>query len=230
MKTISKFVLAFVAMLLLASVASAQDIRVRTNFNTRLREAPNGTSLILATIPRRTTLVAEALSVDKAWIQVTFQGQKGWIATRLVDFLAPATSRAPSAAAPVLAGNWTLNLTGAFSCLGTQQAVNVPNFRETVVLTPLNRFTALQITGDRFTQGRAVTMGVSGTSPLAYTGRFPFVLGNSAASAVEVTFNFRFEVKDNRTMEGLLTNVTVKQAGVTTVCQNGDYKATLTKQ
>ena len=217
-------------MLLLASVASAQDIRVRTNFNTRLRQAPDATSIILATIPRRTTLVAEALSVDKGWIQVTYQGQKGWIAARLVDFLAPSTPRPARAQAPVLAGNWTLELTGAFSCLSLQEAINVPNFRETVVLTPLNRFTALQITGPRFTQGRTVTMGVSGTAPLTYVGTFPFVLGNSADSAVEVTFVFGFEVKNNRSLQGLLTNVTVKQGGQTFTCTNGDYKATLTKQ
>jgi len=236
MKTISKFVLAFVAMLLLASLASAQgEIRVRTNFNTRLREAPNATSLVLATIPRRTTLNAEALSIDKNWIQVTYQGETGWIATRLVDFLEPATTRAATAADPVLAGNWTITVTDeAFSCLTDAKinVVNVPDFTETVVLTPLNRFSALQITGDQFTKGEAVTMGISGTSPLRYIGEFSYVLGNSAKSAVEVTLIYVFEVINNKSMVGELANVTVKVEGVPTSfdCANGVYGVTLVKQ
>jgi hypothetical protein len=231
MKTISKFVLALVVLLMLASLSLAQEVRVRTNSNTRLREAPSTTAVILNTIPRGTVLVAEALTIDKGWIQVTYQGQTGWIATRLVNFLAPSTpSRASRPDRLVLDGNWTLEITGAFSCLGSiAQAVDVPNFRETVTVRALNRFTAVEITGNRFTQGRTVTMNVSGTNPLTYIGTFPFVLGGSASSAVEVTLVFGFEVINNRSMIGTLYNVTVKRDGEAFVCENGDYVATLNR-
>ncbi len=233
MKAIPKFI-ALVVTLLLATVSFAQssasaDILVRTNFNSRLREAPVATSRILDTIPRGTTLVAEALTVDKGWIQVTFRGQTGWVAARLVQFVAPRASRAANPGPLVRDGNWTLTLDGAFSCLSFNEAINVPNFVETVSLTALNRFTALEINGRRFTQGRTVTMDISGTTPPVYVGTFTSVLGGSANSAVEVTLVFEFEVINNRRLEGSLINVTVKRGGASFECVNGDYRALLVR-
>ncbi|NWG16400.1 MAG: SH3 domain-containing protein [Chloroflexi bacterium] len=64
------------------SVPSIASLRFLVDYTLRMRAAPDTTSAILASIPHNTTVTATGRSADGRWLQVTYQGQTGWIAAQ----------------------------------------------------------------------------------------------------------------------------------------------------
>ncbi len=63
------------------SPATAQGgVLVQTANNLRLRSMPGTTGAVLATVPFQTTLPATAISGDREWVVVSYNGQGGWLA------------------------------------------------------------------------------------------------------------------------------------------------------
>lgn len=80
------------ALLLTAALpALAQgSVTVRTTTNLRLRAEPTTAAPVLAVIPFRTSLTALALSADRQWVQVSYNGATGWVARRYLRVTAGA--------------------------------------------------------------------------------------------------------------------------------------------
>jgi uncharacterized protein YraI len=51
-----------------------------TNFNLRLRAAPNAEAETLLTIPFAESIALTAQSADGAWFETAYDGQSGWVA------------------------------------------------------------------------------------------------------------------------------------------------------
>lgn len=63
-------------------VLAQGGVTVRTTTNLRLRAEPTTTAPVLVVIPFRTSLTALALSADRQWVQVSYNGATGWVARR----------------------------------------------------------------------------------------------------------------------------------------------------
>lgn len=64
------------------SVPSISSLRFLVDYTLRMRAGPDTTSAILASIPHNTVVTATGRSADGRWLQITYQGQTGWIASR----------------------------------------------------------------------------------------------------------------------------------------------------
>ncbi len=65
-----------------AAVAPADALDFTVSYALRMRAAPNTTSATLATIPFTTVVKAVGRTADGHWLQVIYEGQTGWVATR----------------------------------------------------------------------------------------------------------------------------------------------------
>lgn len=74
-----------IALLAAALPALAQGgVMVQAGNNLNLRGAPNTSGAVLATVPFETTLPASAISGDRQWVVVNYNGQNGWLALAYV--------------------------------------------------------------------------------------------------------------------------------------------------
>ncbi len=67
-------------MLSLMPAAAQGGVMVQTGNNLRLRSMPSTSGAVLATVPFQTTLPATAISSDREWVVVSYNGQGGWLA------------------------------------------------------------------------------------------------------------------------------------------------------
>ena len=81
MKKIALLLLLIVSII---NVAQDTDVWVTTQDNSRLRAGASLHFETLAIIPHTTTLEATGRTADSRWVQVTYDGQTGWIAARLL--------------------------------------------------------------------------------------------------------------------------------------------------
>jgi|GEM_PF-4231691 uncharacterized protein YraI len=67
-------------MISLMPAAAQGGVLVQTGNNLRLRSTPSTAGAVLATVPFETTLSATAISGDREWVVVSYNGQGGWLA------------------------------------------------------------------------------------------------------------------------------------------------------
>jgi hypothetical protein len=90
---IGKNVLFGVALLLCASLAFAESVRVKSA-NVNVRSAPSATAKVVAKVPQGKML--EVIEVSGPWTRITDGAITGWVSTALLERVA----EAPAAAAP----------------------------------------------------------------------------------------------------------------------------------
>lgn len=64
----------------------ANALQMTLLYNVRLRGAPTTKSPTLVSIPFKTVVSAVGRTADAAWVQVSFNGQTGWVASRFGQF------------------------------------------------------------------------------------------------------------------------------------------------
>jgi uncharacterized protein YraI len=65
---------------------SSDNVVVITRFNTSLRAEPATSATRLAIIPFNTQLAVNARNADGTWVQVTYDGETGWVLASLLFF------------------------------------------------------------------------------------------------------------------------------------------------
>jgi uncharacterized protein YraI len=65
---------------------SSDNVVIITRFNTSLRAEPAASAARLAIIPFNTELAVNARNADGTWVQVTYDGETGWVLANLLFF------------------------------------------------------------------------------------------------------------------------------------------------